>query len=36
MERAISEAKLFVTRAIANHFAWSRDAGSTSALNHFL
>ena len=36
LERAIAEAKTFVTRAIANHFSWPRDGSSTTALNHFL
>lgn len=32
---AVSEAKQFVTRAIANHFRWKRGAAVTDALNHF-
>ncbi|MEI8341774.1 MAG: bifunctional hydroxymethylpyrimidine kinase/phosphomethylpyrimidine kinase [Verrucomicrobiota bacterium] len=32
---AVSEAKHFVTRAIANHFRWKREGGTTHALNHF-
>ncbi|HWB59362.1 MAG TPA: bifunctional hydroxymethylpyrimidine kinase/phosphomethylpyrimidine kinase, partial [Chthoniobacteraceae bacterium] len=36
LDRAIAEAKLFVTRAIAEHFQWTRnDGASTAALNHF-
>jgi len=32
---AVSEAKHFVTRAIANHFRWKREGAVTQALNHF-
>ena len=32
---AVSEAKHFVTLAIANHFRWKRDGATTHALNHF-
>ena len=32
---AVSEAKHFVTRAIANHFRWKHAGGTTQALNHF-
>ena len=32
---AVSEAKQFVTRAIASHFRWKRGAVKTDALNHF-
>ena len=35
LPQAIAEAKPFVTRAIANHFAWQRDGAVTAALNHF-
>lgn len=36
LERAITEAKTFVTRAIAGHFSWPRGETATAALNHFL
>jgi hydroxymethylpyrimidine/phosphomethylpyrimidine kinase len=36
LERAIAEAKTFVTRAIAGHFSWPRGETATAALNHFL
>jgi hydroxymethylpyrimidine/phosphomethylpyrimidine kinase len=32
---AVSEAKHFITRAIANYFRWKRDGAVTHALNHF-
>jgi hydroxymethylpyrimidine/phosphomethylpyrimidine kinase len=36
LERAVTEAKEFVTRAISGHFVWKRGDGVTAALNHFL
>lgn len=36
LNRAIAEAKPFVTRAIATHFSWPRGEAATAALNHFL
>ena len=36
LPEAIAQAKAFVTRAIANHYRWTRSAGGeTHALNHF-
>jgi hypothetical protein len=32
---AVAAAKPFVTRAIAEHFAWEREGGTVHALNHF-
>jgi hydroxymethylpyrimidine/phosphomethylpyrimidine kinase len=36
LENAVGEAKQFVTRAIAKHFAWLSGDAMTNALNHFL
>ncbi len=34
LEEAVAEAKQFVSRAIAEHFAWTHQAGLVHALNH--
>ncbi len=34
LEEAVAEAKNFVSRAIAEHFAWTHHAGIVHALNH--
>lgn len=34
LEAAVEEAKDFVSRAIAGHFAWAHHAGTVHALNH--